>query len=636
MPTPVADTLSAGGDFRAVEGPLGIRQYLVLPTLPAASTFPTGTLVRDSFGKLRKVSLDGKTWEYVMPKDLFAYPRGDYSVQQGSLTALTPTIVYVRPTGNDTTGDGTTVGTAYLTIDRALQDIPTVINGAFYVIDVSGYGTYTTANPVALEGFVGPKNSNYGALPVANGGGSFYCGDVLLFAAPTTVDTLNLPTTTQAADSVTQLITITDTSKAWTPGALVGKFYAEYTASGLNGVYPIYANTATTLTYAYTYSLVGNVILTSAEIVSPSTTIHFTDPNSTYNSAVVVQGNEASIGMFGVAIDGGVTGIAAITNVFDGGHVYSTMVDSGGLYAQNSTLQVNGCYFHSPTNNAANSDASLDITDQSSLLVYGMYCKDLYVVLPGDPGCSPPLVYGLRLEGSDPWGLGFGDEGPSQAGLVEDASITGASGHGFYVYRGTHNYLRYATVSSSAGSGVFVDRNCSIMLRNPISGTGNAGYGVLVDGGGQVVTDFGSTFTITGTLGDFKVGLRPPRTWVHFGSTAPVGNENDFGGMGCRLWEYQGKNNTFWAVSAIITAAGYTPRLWETVRVDPTAGGFASTLPTAVGYPGMQVKYKYLATNGNVVTIGTTGGQTIDGAASYPLTSGVVTFESDGANWMVV
>jgi hypothetical protein len=67
-----------------------------------------------------------------------------------------------------------------------------------------------------------------------------------------------------------------------------------------------------------------------------------------------------------------------------------------------------------------------------------------------------------------------------------------------------------------------------------------------------------------------------------------------------------------------------------------TSGTFTVTLPTAVGRAGKIFKVKN--TGAGVITLATTGGQTIDGAATYPLSvqNFAVTVESDGANWQVI
>ena len=72
------------------------------------------------------------------------------------------------------------------------------------------------------------------------------------------------------------------------------------------------------------------------------------------------------------------------------------------------------------------------------------------------------------------------------------------------------------------------------------------------------------------------------------------------------------------------------------ILADATGGAFTVTLPTAVGNAGQQFIVKRISTGANVLTIATTGAQTIDGAATYlPVAWEAVPLTSDGANWVI-
>ena len=69
--------------------------------------------------------------------------------------------------------------------------------------------------------------------------------------------------------------------------------------------------------------------------------------------------------------------------------------------------------------------------------------------------------------------------------------------------------------------------------------------------------------------------------------------------------------------------------------VDCTSGTFTATLPTAVGVTGKEFMVKN--SGAGTITVATTGGQTIDGAATTTSGAGVSrTFVSTGANWILV
>lgn len=75
----------------------------------------------------------------------------------------------------------------------------------------------------------------------------------------------------------------------------------------------------------------------------------------------------------------------------------------------------------------------------------------------------------------------------------------------------------------------------------------------------------------------------------------------------------------------------------EVLRYDTSGGGFTTTLPTAVGITGKTFTLK-LTTAGNILTVATTGAQTIDGMSSLKMaTAGdFAIVQSDGANWILV
>jgi hypothetical protein len=75
-----------------------------------------------------------------------------------------------------------------------------------------------------------------------------------------------------------------------------------------------------------------------------------------------------------------------------------------------------------------------------------------------------------------------------------------------------------------------------------------------------------------------------------------------------------------------------------TVTGDTTGGGFTLTLPTAVGIAGRIYYVKNTGSPANNLTIATTGGQTIDGAATQVIsaTNASLSVQSNGSNWILV
>ncbi len=76
----------------------------------------------------------------------------------------------------------------------------------------------------------------------------------------------------------------------------------------------------------------------------------------------------------------------------------------------------------------------------------------------------------------------------------------------------------------------------------------------------------------------------------------------------------------------------------KTILVDNSSGPLPLTLPSAVQYVGSKIVVKITTNSSNTVTISTTGGQTIDGAATDSISTGydIRSYLSDGSNWFKV
>ena len=93
-------------------------------------------------------------------------------------------------------------------------------------------------------------------------------------------------------------------------------------------------------------------------------------------------------------------------------------------------------------------------------------------------------------------------------------------------------------------------------------------------------------------------------------------------------------------ILAIATkSAAYTALVSDEIIIgDASSAAFTITLPTAVGKNGQTYTIKRINSVANVVTVGTTSSQTIDGAATYALSAQYkyVKVVSDGSNWIIV
>lgn len=124
-----------------------------------------------------------------------------------------------------------------------------------------------------------------------------------------------------------------------------------------------------------------------------------------------------------------------------------------------------------------------------------------------------------------------------------------------------------------------------------------------------------------------KEGTTVTACWV---DAAPMPNSGPAGTPGPN-W----LSNNSWA---LVTGSAYVAIAGELVKVN-TGGAVTVTLPTAVGIAGQRIRIQdatgTAATHN--ITVATTGGQTVNGAAPNAITTnnGGQTYVSDGTNWIL-
>ena len=151
----------------------------------------------------------------------------------------------------------------------------------------------------------------------------------------------------------------------------------------------------------------------------------------------------------------------------------------------------------------------------------------------------------------------------------------------------------------------------AMLLRSPVTSSGVAAFRLYASGGtrgaGEMLVEFG----------DVAAG---------FTLRAAIMGDGSY-------------NGPLSVVTATPKTANYTAVARDEVWLDATGGAFDLTLPTAVGAAGKPIVAHMTAASANVVTLKTTGGQTISGSASAALTLGnavsieTARFSSDGSNW---
>lgn len=151
----------------------------------------------------------------------------------------------------------------------------------------------------------------------------------------------------------------------------------------------------------------------------------------------------------------------------------------------------------------------------------------------------------------------------------------------------------------------------AMLLRSPVTSAGIAAFRLYASGGtrgaGEMLVEFG----------DVAAG---------FTLRAAIMGDGSY-------------NGPLSVVTATPKTGDYTAVARDEVWLDATGGAFDFTLPTAAGAAGKHIIAHMTAASANVVTLKTTGGQTISGSASAALTLGnavsieTARFSSDGSNW---
>lgn len=108
---------------------------------------------------------------------------------------------------------------------------------------------------------------------------------------------------------------------------------------------------------------------------------------------------------------------------------------------------------------------------------------------------------------------------------LQNVLFQGSTGDAIHADYGHWN-LTNVSINNAAGNALVADTGPTAVTLTNVGGTGNAGFGLVVDDGAQVrVTD---TVTDVGEdSGGMKVGGLSARSWADFNANTPVGNQYD-------------------------------------------------------------------------------------------------------------
>lgn len=398
-------------------------------------------------------------------------------------------VIYARLTGSDATGNGT-LANPYRTFQRAVRDVPNFIPpGVLYVVDITGIGVETLPDNYVLPSW----KSAYVATGYNGNDLVFYgIAAVRLRAYPQLASALSpanqvINAGVQTSEPVTGFLTITDPTKTWVPGALVGLF-AKGTATPGDAFFdkaPIVANTATSITVAHdaaSWTLPISIVELSATLEGKNTVPSF-------GNGAIDMGSQDSLAIQGIRIRptdllspepsfgfqwSGGSGFPELCHLvfgefglFPGGFEFTSCIVEGGALIQSTAASLFSRF--------------LGGIDGISFLT------------------SKLLLFVTTFEGCNP--VGASDFSLLANVLIKDALGAGFSG-GFF------QLLFDSQIDDSAEDAILINAAGTAVVFGVV-GTGNGGVGIHVTDGGHVTADADAAAgptTVTGVGGDQQVG----------------------------------------------------------------------------------------------------------------------------------
>lgn len=159
----------------------------------------SGTVLVEYWHSIERVFVDAGSDLPVKPIIVVSAELGNTPPQPAFVSPPEVITIYVRATGNDASGDGKTIPTAYRTVQRAAQDIQSNIpGGVYYIIDATGLiagGAEVLPPNYALPAWKAPA-----VLSGVDFDRNNYRGAVTLHAEPRNVPALGADATIVEAD----------------------------------------------------------------------------------------------------------------------------------------------------------------------------------------------------------------------------------------------------------------------------------------------------------------------------------------------------------------------------------------------------------------------------------------------------
>jgi hypothetical protein len=458
-------------------------------------------------------------------------------------------IIFVRPSGDDSTGNGSEQF-PFRTLQNAARYVPAEIPaGHRYILDVTGT-TETLPEDYTLPPWGGAETVSQlsGSQFVFGATVAIQAAPRLVLGIPAAEAVINLSDiAAMPHDPVTQLVTITLNAPraSWAANALRGKF----------------AVTSTAVNNAVIWESDASFIrVTAAPPLIPVAPIRIMEP-----SAAFVGSSSATAGS--ASPHGCLNAVNCNSIAFNGIKITTSTPLGHGLSVQGPGMCIAElCELQSPVF-FCNSPAVARIAKN---WIYG---NQGTVVLSGPVAFLGSLLqvstninfrqYDLMsisscvLDQCSPVKFNTvfaGSTYPSPSNLlVENSLIRGSTGDGIF-FSGGRGKLNGVDIYGCAGDGIKggLGHGFLELLNVRTTGAPNAGYGINITDGLHCRVDSHTSdppvgTQLRGTSGEMKVGDRPPRTWTNFvnPTSSPPLNEfdvrapspNGATGTGTRLYQ---------------------------------------------------------------------------------------------------
>jgi hypothetical protein len=427
--------------------------------------------------------------------------------------ATSTTIIYARPTGNDTTGDGKSPATAYATFSRAIRDVPQMIPpGNDYIVDITG------VTELLPPGYALPaiKSSGYYNVTVNDLDTRVFRAALGIRAQYVPFSGVPVADRTIALGEIVSVVSDPDTgqivittTKAWVPGALRGAIIQ--TGSSPKRTAMVYENTANALILANTSTnavwfaptapfqlLEQSATLTAQDDGINYTGVSFRNIDSLFVDGVRFRNADPSPYSYSVNIVGCPTpifGACDIEGIYIGPLTQYTYLASTML--RNKIIESEGqtsLYF---AGSVLQDMPTMYTYDVEFIQLAGCGVRNCAAIGPrpatiftpafttvGTGSATKIAVTNTQIDGSvadtDYGTPGYGILNNALAASIANCRISGCAADAIY---------------STAGSSAIVQH---------VVGLGNGGVGVLADMGSQVSVD--AATTVSGAGGACKAG----------------------------------------------------------------------------------------------------------------------------------